>query len=748
MSETLANGRYEVVRRLATGGMGEVLLAEFKGDKEISAGLLVVKRILSVAPGQPPAEGQVKMLKEEGRLGLRLMHGNLVETFRIEEGTGSAVPAAGVGANAGPLLVIELLAGRSMAQVLGQAKKRKEAVPVDVALAVLRGSCCGLHFAHTLKSPDGENLGIVHRDVSPANIFVTFDGRVKVIDFGVAKSEDSEIKTATGILKGKLGYMSPEQSLGAGKLTPQADVWSLGVFFWEMLVAERLFSSPNPTATLLQISQKELVGPRFHRPDVPPAVEQICMTMLERDLDRRYYSCADVARAIDALPGGGGVPRVNVGAFLAGRFPDEAESGSKEASRCARMTHKAPVPQGLVDGDAGDALGDEPATTVLSADVRAQLIKAASAEQDVATSPSGLAAPARLALDPRAASLDDDAATVRVTADIVAMARAEAGLRPGARVGNVAADEDLIATSAVGASTMAAVRGGPLPVNRPGPGEASATTRNPLPAHTATEPQGPSISGFTTGEASAPVPRPSLVPQGGTDPRRARAPTAVPPPAPPISNLDRARPITNNPPQPTTTTTAPVAAPVARPAKPTSWLAVALSTFGALVLVMGVAFSFAIARPVPRAFVAFADPAGFDVVVGDPSHAPGGQPWRLIDPLNATLLKAGDPQPKAVLPAELQARLTETGVWTRAALPATTRTKFAALLPVLIAALGLLALAFAVPAFVIGSARPRLAVRVILLLAVVGAAVVIVEDGALSWPGRAAWREQPRLEWR
>src|SRR5690606_34862233 len=129
--------------------------------------------------------------------------------------------------------LIELLAGRSMAQVLGQAKKRGEMVPVDVALAVLRGAACGLHFAHTLRGPDGTSLGLVHRDVSPANIFVTFDGRVKVIDFGVAKSDDSEPKTATGILKGKLGYMSPEQSLGQSKLTAQADVWSLGVFFWE-----------------------------------------------------------------------------------------------------------------------------------------------------------------------------------------------------------------------------------------------------------------------------------------------------------------------------------------------------------------------------------------------------------------------------------------------------------------------------------------------------------------------------------
>jgi serine/threonine-protein kinase len=169
--------------------MGEVLLSEFVGDNDLTPGLVVVKRILPGPAGEPPAESQIRMLREEGRLGARLLHDNIIETLRIEEDV------------AAPLLVIELLAGRSLAQVLGQAKKRKESVPIDVALAILRGASCGLNFAHTLRGPDGSSLGLVHRDVSPANIFVTFDGRVKVIDFGVAKSADSEIRTATGILK-------------------------------------------------------------------------------------------------------------------------------------------------------------------------------------------------------------------------------------------------------------------------------------------------------------------------------------------------------------------------------------------------------------------------------------------------------------------------------------------------------------------------------------------------------------------
>ena len=446
--ETLANGRYVVHRRLATGGMGEVLLAEYAGDEEVSPGLLVVKRILSAAPGLAPNEGQVRMLLEEGRLGLRLLHENLVETFRTEADGDS------------PLLVIELLAGRSMAQILGQAKKRREHVPVDVALAILRGACCGLHFAHTLKGPDGRGLGLVHRDVSPANIFVTFDGKVKVIDFGVAKSEDSEVKTATGILKGKLGYMSPEQSIGETKLTPQADVWSLGVFFWETLLAERLFNSPNPTATLLQISQKEIPLPRSMRADIPPAVEALALKMLRRGLDERFKSCAEVVSAIDALPGFN-ARAIDVGAFVAGRFPDEAAAGAAEAARCARRRGRVWVARDAVEGTEGvdPAEEDELATTILPKAIRDQLLASARAPQPATV-------PVAPTLTPPAHHDDGDAATIRLTPEVVAQVRAASGAIPRAPTRPALVDENDIATSRVTPEMARAARE-PLPPTAP-----------------------------------------------------------------------------------------------------------------------------------------------------------------------------------------------------------------------------------------------------------------------------------------
>ncbi len=159
-------------------------------------------------------------------------------------------------------------------------------------------------------------------------------------------------------------------------------------------------------------------------------------------------------------------------------------------------------------------------------------------------------------------------------------------------------------------------------------------------------------------------------------------------------------------------------------------------------------FSFAIVRPPLRSVVVYRDPAGIDVVVVGPAQVPPGAPQRLVDVAQPVLRRAGDVEARPVPAAELQQRLTDAGVWARASLPSTRRTLLAALLPVLIAALGLLALALAVPAFFVRQGRNRLLAQAALVAVVVVVAAVVVERGALSWPGRAAFRQHPRLEWR
>lgn len=334
------SSRYRLLRRLAVGGMGEVLLAQFVGDTNlrITPGLVVVKRTLL---GHPNQHHQDALLREEGRIALRLAHANIVETFALEDVGGL------------PILSMEYLPGRSVAQVLGAAKRTQQLLPIAVVAAIVRAAACGLHFAHTMR--DGNKpLNIVHRDVSPANIFVEFDGRVKVIDFGVAKAEDSEIRTSTGILKGKIGYMSPEQATGE-KLDARSDLWSLGVLLWESLLADRLFHGKNPSATLFQITHRDITPPSQLRPDISAELDAICVRLLDRDRKKRFQSAADLVRAIDALPEvsrlPAGVAGVDLGRFLAERFPEEAQQARSEslAQPLARLLRQEPIPSGIVD---------------------------------------------------------------------------------------------------------------------------------------------------------------------------------------------------------------------------------------------------------------------------------------------------------------------------------------------------------------------------------------------------------------
>lgn len=310
--------------------MGEVLLAESTGDKrlDLGKGLVVIKRNLDGAN----KKAQTAMIREEGRIALRLRHENLVETFGIDA------------VDEDPILILEYLAGRSMAQVLGTAKRTKQMIPVDVVVKIIHDSACGLHFAHTLR--DGSNLlGIVHRDVSPANIFVTFDGKVKVIDFGVAKADDSQIKTTAGVLKGKIGYMAPEHTR-ALKLDPRADLWSLGVLFWESLLAERLFSNQNPAVTMHKINEAVVEPPSTKRADVPPEVDAIVAKLLAKDREQRYASGAELVRDIENLDLNWA--KADLKRFLKRGFPEEYKKGVKEAGQAAKSSTKVPKPKGLI----------------------------------------------------------------------------------------------------------------------------------------------------------------------------------------------------------------------------------------------------------------------------------------------------------------------------------------------------------------------------------------------------------------
>jgi hypothetical protein len=581
---------------------------------------------------------------------------------------------------------------------------------------------------------------------------------VKVIDFGVAKSEDSELKTATGILKGKLGYMSPEQSLGEAKLTPQADVWSLGVFFWETLIADRLFNSSNPTATLLQISQKEIPPPRSLRPDIPAPVQVLALKMLSRTLDERWRTCAELVRAIDALP-----TRVasaaDIGAFLAGRFPEEAAEGLRDAERASRRLRPASSGRGpsVVNDE------DDVATTVVPGDLRQEVVAMA---RVAGATPGSVAA----------AGDDDDAETVRVTPAVVAELRGNKSRSP-----SIESDPDDLATLRMDAGAARDTRDHRAPTVKVVKPSALASATVP-----ALRPDRPALLSSTLPSVSPPSQMPSSpahpvigdAPESSSPPsitnRSALAPS---PPSPLAETVQRqspspvfprrtsppesARPITNSGlqtvplssmgapfPRVPTAAPAPASSPIVTAAavRPLSMVAVAATTFGVLALLIGVGSSFLLPDREPM-FFAFEDPqTSQSIVVGDPAHVPSGREYRVLDLAIARLHRPGDRGGSIVPRSELERRLRASGVWARASVPTSSQAKAASFLPVGVMALGLLMLALAVPALIVSGGRRSL-VQVALGLVVVAAAAVGVRFGVLSWPGLTAFSAAPQLAW-
>jgi hypothetical protein len=271
------DGRYRLIRRLAVGGMAEIHLAAAPmpsgGER-----LVAVKRVL---PHLAEHQEFVSMFFDEARLAASLRHENIVQVHQalITPGEHSVEMA----------IVMEYLHGEDVRKLLRAARETGKSIALAQSLAIICGACAGLHHAHEMVGVHGEALGIVHRDVSPANLFVTSDGIVKVLDFGVAKAANRLTETRTGGLKGKVRYMSPEQCSG-GAVDRRSDVFALGVVLWELTVGRRLHQSETELETLQAIALRDAPPPSSVRLDYPVALEAIVMRALARDPDQRYPS--------------------------------------------------------------------------------------------------------------------------------------------------------------------------------------------------------------------------------------------------------------------------------------------------------------------------------------------------------------------------------------------------------------------------------------------------------------------------
>lgn len=283
MAGVPARDRFELVSHLATGGMAELFLAR-RRDADPGEPCVVLKRIL---PDHARNPGFVAMFLDEARLAARLVHPNIAALLDVGR-TGTTY-----------FYTLEYVHGQNLRDVLQTAARAGLAIPPGVAVAIVCGAAAGLHAAHEQRGRDGRPLEIVHRDVSPSNVMVAYDGTIKVVDFGVAKAADRMTETRSGTVKGKIAYLSPEQAL-LRDLDRTSDVFSLGIVAWELATQRRLFKRPSDYETMRAIID-EPIPLASDVAAVPAALSDAIAGALERGLDRRYPSAAAFAAALAAV---------------------------------------------------------------------------------------------------------------------------------------------------------------------------------------------------------------------------------------------------------------------------------------------------------------------------------------------------------------------------------------------------------------------------------------------------------------
>ncbi len=278
-------GKYELVSRLAAGGMAEIFLARTKSIQGFEK-YLVIKRILGHRTQDPEF---VRMFLDEARVAATLDHPNIVQIYDVGHVDNEY------------FIAMEYLRGHNLIEIVRAGAKLGYAKPpLEHVVSTLTQCCAGLHYAHEKRDFEGRSLEIVHRDVTPQNVVVSFDGSVKVVDFGIAKAATREVETLAGTLKGKIGYMSPEQCRG-GSVDRRSDVFAVGIILFELTTGKRLYHERSDFDTLKKIIEGPVPSPRDLLPFYPAFLNAIVVRCLQKNPDDRYQTARDLHADLDAF---------------------------------------------------------------------------------------------------------------------------------------------------------------------------------------------------------------------------------------------------------------------------------------------------------------------------------------------------------------------------------------------------------------------------------------------------------------
>jgi serine/threonine protein kinase len=326
LSEPIQFGKYTLFERIGRGGMAEVYKGRIQGPAGFER-VFVVKRIL---PHLSDDQSFIKMFVEEAKLSARLNHPNIVHIFEL-------------GAVEGEYFIsMEYIRGHDLSETMRAIWKALGPPRPELVAYIGREACRGLAYAHNLTDENGRPLGMIHRDVSPSNVMLSYEGAVKMLDFGIAKAlGDSAEATKSGTLKGKYAYMAPEQTEG-DNIDHRSDIFAIGTVLHEVLTGRRLFKGQNDVQTIERVRRCDIPPPSAQNPAVPPEMDHVILKALQRDPARRWSNAADLADALDDIVHAARFQPTHLQQILYDLFPTEGGAPAPRTGSQRSSSRSAP----------------------------------------------------------------------------------------------------------------------------------------------------------------------------------------------------------------------------------------------------------------------------------------------------------------------------------------------------------------------------------------------------------------------
>ncbi|MDQ3335128.1 MAG: serine/threonine protein kinase [Myxococcota bacterium] len=391
--EPEAFGPYLIHEELGVGGMAQVHRAEVIGIEGFKRSVALKRMLEHVAMN----DDLVAAFVREARLASHMRHRNIPQTYELGK-VGEIY-----------FIAMELITGFTLREVLKHCGQTTGPMPVSVALNILNQICDALDYAHNLADDSGQQLGIIHRDVSPSNIIVAEGGCVKLIDFGIAKASAVGMQTMSGTIKGKFGYMAPEYI--GGSIDARADLFAVGVIAHELLTNRPLFSGPDDMDTLNRVMKMELLPPSHSNPNVPPEIDEIVMTALERDPEKRWQHATALRSALTTLT-------KRLGLVVQDRHVIEWVTWALEQTKPRQpslRTLRVPTPHSSLS--MSDIM--TPQTEIVAAESMTTILDGRPLEPELLTPPTGT--PSHMVAQPR---LDTASETMQVDEHVPTLVRA------------------------------------------------------------------------------------------------------------------------------------------------------------------------------------------------------------------------------------------------------------------------------------------------------------------------------------